>query len=104
MKRVEIEKGRVTLANLADLVRGLGGGAFAIPGDGGSKKRKAEAEKGQLDVVDVAGGKVELNKEVRGGLASILTVQDTETLLIHMILLGYLADGEQLSKDRDMAR
>lgn len=96
VKAVQKEGGRVTLANLADLVRGLGKGSFAIPSDGSSRKRKAEAEQGQLDVNSVAGGKVELNKEVRFGSGGWTDFQDTEALLIHLTLLGYLADCEYM--------
>jgi ATP-dependent DNA helicase Q1 len=59
VEEVQREGGRVTLANLADLVRGLGGGSFAVK----SGKRKG-TEKGEMDVVDVAGGKVEMSKDV----------------------------------------
>ena len=54
----------MTLATLADLVRGLGGGSFVIA-EGKGKKRAAGAEKGTLRVEEVAGGKVDLNKDVR---------------------------------------
>jgi ATP-dependent DNA helicase Q1 len=56
----------VTLAALADLVRGLGGGSFGVVQQGKGRKRKLGEEKGRVDVVDVAGGKVELNKDVSG--------------------------------------
>lgn len=57
----------MTLANLADLARGLAGGNYTIPQEGSSRKRKAEPAKGQLDVVALTGAKVDLNKEVRVG-------------------------------------
>lgn len=67
LKAVESEGGRVTLANLADLARGLAGGSFGVVDEGQGKKRKTKmaAEKATLDVQVVAGGKVELNKDVR---------------------------------------
>lgn len=67
VKQVEQDGGRVTLANVADLARGLAGGNYAIPEDSGrSRKRKPTAPaKGSLSVVALTGGKVELNKEVR---------------------------------------
>ncbi|WVR04515.1 hypothetical protein IAU60_001519 [Kwoniella sp. DSM 27419] len=79
---VQREGGRVTLANLADLVRGLGGGSFSVVGGGeGTKgKRKIAGEKAQIDLDDV-GGKVTMSKD------------DTEALLTHLVLLGYLADS-----------
>ncbi|OCF37459.1 ATP-dependent DNA helicase [Kwoniella heveanensis BCC8398] len=78
---VQREGGRVTLANLADLVRGLGGGMFGLVGGGEGMrgKRKTHGEKAQLDLEEV-GGKVTLGKD------------DTEALLIHLLLLGYLTD------------
>jgi hypothetical protein len=71
LEEVQREGGRVTLAALADLVRGLGGGSFGVVQQGKGRKRKLGEEKGRVDVVDVAGGKVELNKDVSGwnGLA-----------------------------------
>lgn len=67
LEEVQSAGGRVTLANLADLVRGLGGGSFGVVDEGHGRKRKAKlaAEKGSLDVQAIAGGKVELNKEVQ---------------------------------------
>lgn len=56
----------MTLAALADLVRGLGGGSFGVVQQGKGRKRKLGEEKGRVDVADVAGGKVELNKDVSG--------------------------------------
>ncbi|WVF69876.1 hypothetical protein IAT40_004658 [Kwoniella sp. CBS 6097] len=79
---VQREGGRVTLANLADLVRGLGGGMFGVVGGGEGKrgKRKMNGEKAQVDLHEV-GGKISLGKD------------DTEALLIHLLLLGYLTDS-----------
>ncbi|WWD07841.1 hypothetical protein V865_005947 [Kwoniella europaea PYCC6329] len=79
---VQNEGGRVTLANLSDLVRGLGGGLFGVVGGGEGKKgkRKLNGEKEKVDLEDL-GGKITLGKD------------DTEALLIHLVLLGYLADS-----------
>lgn len=65
LEMVQREGGRVTLATLADLVRGLGGGSFAVA-EGKGRKRKATGEKGSLNVEEVAGGKVALSKDVSG--------------------------------------
>jgi ATP-dependent DNA helicase Q1 len=56
--------GRVTLANLADLVRGLGGGSFAVPA--GGKRKRAEPEKASLNLEGLIGGKITMNKDVSG--------------------------------------
>ena len=56
--------GRVTLANLSDLVRGLGGGSYGTLSEGKGRKRKSGGEKATLDLDEVAGGKVTLNKDV----------------------------------------
>nr|XP_018265542.1 ATP-dependent DNA helicase [Kwoniella dejecticola CBS 10117]OBR87700.1 ATP-dependent DNA helicase [Kwoniella dejecticola CBS 10117] len=79
---VQSEHGRVTLANLSDLVRGLGGGTFSVVGGGEGRKgkRKANGEKEKVDL-DSVGGKILLGKD------------DTETLMIHLLLLGYLEDS-----------
>ncbi|OCF58975.1 ATP-dependent DNA helicase [Kwoniella mangroviensis CBS 10435] len=79
---VQNEGGRVTLANLSDLVRGLGGGLFGVVGGGeGTKgKRKLNGEKEKVDL-EALGGKITLGRD------------DTEALLIHLVLLGYLADS-----------
>ncbi|ORY27061.1 P-loop containing nucleoside triphosphate hydrolase protein [Naematelia encephala] len=77
---VQREQGRLTIASLADLVRGLGGGTFAVIAEKG-KKRGAADDKARVDLDSVCGGKVELNKE------------DTESLLIHMLLNGYLSES-----------
>ena len=54
--------GRATLANLADLVRGLGGGNFGIPSSG--KRKREEPEKSNLDLAELIDGKISLNKDV----------------------------------------
>ncbi|WRT64897.1 uncharacterized protein IL334_001836 [Kwoniella shivajii] len=79
---VERDGGRVTLANLADLVRGLGGGLFGVVGGGEGKKgkRKLNGEKEKVDLEEV-GGKITMSKD------------DIEALLTHLILLGYLSDS-----------
>lgn len=53
--------GRVTLTQMADLVRGLGGGSFGLSAGEGGKKGKG---KGKLSLDEVAGGRVELGKDV----------------------------------------
>ncbi|EJU00640.1 ATP-dependent DNA helicase [Dacryopinax primogenitus] len=71
------EGGRVTVGMLADLARGLGGGAFAVSGGGKGKRRKSE--KSELDL-EPLGGKVDLSKD------------DVEFLTIQLILDRYLAE------------
>lgn len=63
--------GRVTISTLADLARGLGGGAFdvvATQGQAGKRKRLA-SERSKLDLGEV-GGKVTMSKEVRRARSS----------------------------------
>lgn len=61
---IHAENGRVTLGMLADLVRGAGGGAFGTTGGGKRGKGKSK-EKVNLDLDELAGGKVSLGKDVR---------------------------------------
>ncbi|EIW68807.1 hypothetical protein TREMEDRAFT_12143, partial [Tremella mesenterica DSM 1558] len=81
LDEVTAQGGRVTLSNLADLVRGLGGGSFGIMIQGKKGKRRMGGEKEKLDLNEVAGGKVGLSKEA------------SSSLLIHLTLLGYLQDS-----------
>lgn len=60
---MEREGGRVTVGMLTDLVRGVGGGAYGVRGGGKRGKGKAK-EKVDLDLEDIAGGKVTLGKDV----------------------------------------
>jgi ATP-dependent DNA helicase Q1 len=55
-KAVEEQRGRVTLPQAADLVRGLGKGQFSLEGSGMGK--------GSVDLQELCGGKVELSKDV----------------------------------------
>jgi len=54
--------GRVTLANLTGLARGLGGGGYAIPA--GGKRKRAEPEKANLDIDELIGEKISMNGDV----------------------------------------
>jgi ATP-dependent DNA helicase Q1 len=94
VQEVERNSGRATLANISDLARGLGSASYTGTSSGGnSKKRKADPEKASMDTTSVAGGKITLNKEVRTTHCDTAPdTQDTETLLIHLTLLGYLRD------------
>jgi ATP-dependent DNA helicase Q1 len=65
LEAVEGGGGRLTIAGLSDLARGLGGGSFET--GGGGKRRKGK-EKMQIDYDSVAGGKVGLSKDVSSGL------------------------------------
>lgn len=81
LKHIENDGGRVTLGMLADLVRGAGGGSYGV-NNGGKKKGKQSAskEKVGLDLEEVAGGKVALGKD------------ETETLLVHLLLTEHLKE------------
>jgi hypothetical protein len=66
-------RGRATLSNVADLARGLGAARYSKVSSGGnSKKRKAEPDKETMDISAVAGGKVDMKKEVRSMPAHML--------------------------------
>ena len=62
LQEVERSGGRVTISSLADLVRGLGGGSFSVPTIG--KRKRAEPEKGALDLERLIGGKITMSKDV----------------------------------------
>ncbi|EIN09098.1 ATP-dependent DNA helicase [Punctularia strigosozonata HHB-11173 SS5] len=73
------EDGRVTFSMMGDLVRGAGGGSFGVVQGGGGRRGKLKAkEKAGLDLDAVAGGKVSLSKD------------DTETLIVELLLARYL--------------
>jgi ATP-dependent DNA helicase Q1 len=61
LETVEGSGGRLTIAGLSDLARGLGGGSFDA---GGGGKRRNAKEKIQIDYDSVAGGRVGLSKDV----------------------------------------
>lgn len=63
VRAVEQAGGKTTLAALADLVRGLGGGSFTLASQG--KKGPKDPEKMTLDLTEVAEGKVQLSGPVR---------------------------------------
>jgi ATP-dependent DNA helicase Q1 len=60
LQEVEKQDGRVTLNQLADLVRGWGGGQFGGEGAEGKK----EKSKGKIDLAELIGTKITLTKEV----------------------------------------
>lgn len=62
--------GKLTVSMLAGLARGAAGGAYEIP-RGGKGKSKAK-EKVDLDLDTVAGGTVDLSKDVRRPLAFLI--------------------------------
>ncbi|KIR37776.1 ATP-dependent DNA helicase [Cryptococcus deuterogattii 99/473] len=77
------QSGRVTLPNLASLVRGLGGGSFGVVGGGEGKKgrkQKSTGEKAYLDIEEF-GGKVTMSAD------------DVEVVITHLLLIGYLQDS-----------
>lgn len=69
MEEVYDEGGRITLAGLADLVRGLGGGQYTVV-DSTVKKRAKDRkgakakQSGFVDLDATCGGKVVLSKDV----------------------------------------
>lgn len=65
LEHVAGDGGRVTIGMLADLVRGLSGGAFAAATPEGKKGKGKSKEKMSLDLDEVAGGKITMNKNVR---------------------------------------
>ncbi|KAI0747102.1 P-loop containing nucleoside triphosphate hydrolase protein [Daedaleopsis nitida] len=71
--------GGVTMAQLCDLARGLGGSNKAQDASEGRGKGKGRAkEKVSVDVHEVAGGKVELSKE------------QTEAVCVRLLVEGYI--------------
>lgn len=62
LEQVGRDGGRITVGMLADLVRGVGGGSYAAAA--GGKKGKGK-EKVSLDLNELAGGKITMNKNVR---------------------------------------
>lgn len=78
LEAVEGSGGRLTIAGLSDLSRGLGGGSFET---GGGGKRRNAKEKIQIDYDSVAGGKVRLSKD------------DMESLIVQMLVLRYLEEA-----------
>ncbi|KZP14674.1 ATP-dependent DNA helicase [Athelia psychrophila] len=74
---VQAQGGRLTQKALGDLARGLGGGGFEATAGQGKRKAKAK-EKQNLDVNQVAGGKITLSGD------------DTQALILHLLLEGYL--------------
>jgi ATP-dependent DNA helicase Q1 len=62
---VQASGGQMTLSMLADLVRGNGGGNYAVGGGGRKGKGKSrEKEKLSIDLSVVCGGEVGLKKDV----------------------------------------
>lgn len=61
-------EGRITLAALADLARGNGGGKYNVAAEGGGGKRKrqgqASGKSGVIDIQELIGEAVDLSKEV----------------------------------------
>lgn len=64
MQHIENRGGRVTLGMMADLIRGAGGGSFGISKGKGRKGKETLKDKAELDLDEIAGGKVGLNKDV----------------------------------------
>ncbi|KAF7310790.1 ATP-dependent DNA helicase [Mycena chlorophos] len=88
---VKATGGQLTLAMLADLARGAGGGNYDV---GGGRRGK---EKMDLNLQAVCGGKVALKKEVWLALnlsSQLLNtiLQEVETLIVHMLVQRYLVE------------
>lgn len=97
LEAVEDSGGRLTIAGLSDLSRGLGGGSFET--GGGGKRRKAK-EKIQIDYNSVAGGKVGLSKDVSSRWFNCELIgskkkcdQDIESLIVQMLVSRYLEEA-----------
>ncbi|KAI9061598.1 ATP-dependent DNA helicase [Trametes sanguinea] len=70
---------QITMAQLCDLARGVGGASAGAAGGGAKGKGKGRAKaKVAVDIEEVAGGKVDLSKE------------QTEVLCVHLLIEGYL--------------
>ncbi|CAO1613109.1 unnamed protein product [Parajaminaea phylloscopi] len=82
VQEISQEEGRVTVAALADLVRGLKGGQYAVVPEqaGGRKKRKSS---GQAAV---------LNMDDHGGKITALSSDDVERVIISLLNRDYLRD------------
>jgi len=74
------QDGTLTLPQAGDLVRGNGGGSFS------TKTGKNNKAKGVVNVKEVAGGKVTLNKD------------ETESMLLKLLVDGYLKENFANSK------
>ncbi|KAF8588200.1 ATP-dependent DNA helicase [Ramaria rubella] len=79
VQEIERQGGRVTVGMTADLIRGAGGKSFGVAG-GGRKGKGKTKEKVELDLNEIAGGKVGLSKD------------DAETLLIQLLLSHHLKE------------
>ena len=95
-EHVKENKGRVTLAQLAELARGVGKGEF------GTSKRasKSGSGKGTLDLQGLCGGPVVLSKEVSPTPIPCEYIptslfQHAETLTMQLYLDGYLQENVQ---------
>lgn len=80
------EGGRVTLAGLGDLARGLGGGQYTVVEANMAKRKRgrnnknAAKQSGFVNLAEAIGEKVKLSKD------------DTERVLIDLLLKGYIED------------
>lgn len=85
LEEVYQEGGRITLAGLGDLARGLGGGQYTVVEANQTKRKRGKRGKGAkqsgfLDLGETVGEKVKLSKD------------DTERVLIELLLKGYIED------------
>lgn len=94
---VKSEGGRVTLPQLTDLARGLGGGTLEVKTKGRKKRGRPRKEEVGFDLDQLIGGKAEMSKEVR--LLIVMRLmhlsnlnQDTERLILHLLLSNYLEE------------
>ncbi|KAJ7630796.1 P-loop containing nucleoside triphosphate hydrolase protein [Roridomyces roridus] len=78
---VQADRGQLTLAMLADLARGNGGGTYSAGGGGGRKGRGKNREKVELDLERICGGKVGLKKD------------ELETLLVELLIENYFRES-----------
>ncbi|KDN53055.1 ATP-dependent DNA helicase [Tilletiaria anomala UBC 951] len=80
LHEIESHRGRVTLAALCDLVRGLGGGKYNVKSESGkSKGAAARTKAGKLDM-NAYGGTVKLNKD------------NCERVIVELLIQGYILE------------
>lgn len=83
VQEIDSEDGRVTVASLADLVRGLKGGQYTVvPNQEGSRNKKRKAN-GQTAV---------LSMDAYGGKISEFSSDDIERVIITLLNRNYLSD------------
>ncbi|KAG8983933.1 hypothetical protein FRB90_005641 [Tulasnella sp. 427] len=78
---VHRSRGRLTIASLAALARGNGGGNFDVHEGGKGKRRKSKAE-ATIDLHALCDGKI-----------TTLNRDETENLIVQLLVMGYMKEG-----------